>query len=484
MQIMKSLILLLIALVGLAYCSDVIELTDANFDQNLKEHDVVLVEFFAPWCGHCKTLAPKYEVAATQLKGKAHIAKIDCTLNEKTCGRFEVRGYPTLKLFRHGQPSEYNGVRETDGLVSFMKKQVLPAVSKLESSDIKTFSESDKVVVIGFFESYEGKEYEIFNQVAGKLRDDYTFGVSTDAEIAKELGLDDLPGVLLFKKFDERKNELEGQFDEESLGNFIKVNAIPTMDDIGPQNYQKFTESGLPLAYLFVTEENRAAVGPQVEVVAKEFKGKVNFVYIDAQQYGGHASNLNLKAGEWPAFSVQFPQENQKFPLTGAVTTESVRKHVEGVLSGEILPSIKSQPVPASQGNVKVLVGKNYAEIVDQKKDVLVEFYAPWCGHCKKLSPIYDELGEFYANDKNLIIAKMDATENDLPAGTPFQIQGFPTIKFIKADGTIIDYNGDRTLDDFKKFISQHGTDFDLDEVDDEDDHDDHHDKAPKKDEL
>jgi len=477
--------LLLLALFGMALGSDVIELSTDNFDDQIKENSVILVEFFAPWCGHCKTLAPKYEKAATDLKGKAPIAKVDCTLSEPVCTRFGVRGYPTLKLFRDGKHSEYNGAREAEALVSYMKKQVLPAVSVLESGDVKAFADSDKVVIIGFFENTEGVEYSAFIQVAKQLRDDYTFGVSSDSALATELGAK-LPGVILFKKFDDRKNVYdESSFTKDDLADFIQLNSVPTMDEIGPQNYQKFIDSGLPLAYLFVTDEDRATTGPLVESVAKEFKGKVNFVYIDAQQYGGHASNLNLKSGNWPAFSVQFPKDNQKFPLNEKITTESVHKHVSGILSGDIKPSIKTQPVPATQGNVKVLVGSNYAELVNEKdKDKLVEFYAPWCGHCKKLAPIYDELGDFYASDPHITIAKMDATENDLPAGTTFQIQGFPTIKFIKADGSIVDYNGDRSLSHLKEFISENATDFD--DGDDGDDDDDHAAEAtkPKKDEL
>jgi len=239
---------------------------------------------------------------------------------------------------------------------------------------------------------------------------------------------------------------------------FVKSNSVPTMDDIGPSNYQKFVDSGLPLAYLFVTQNNRRAAGSVVEQVAREFRGKVNFVYIDAEQYGGHANNLNLKQGEWPAFAIQNPKDNLKYPYVGEIVVDKIRAHVEGVVGGSITPSIKSQEVPATQGNVVVLVGKNYAEIVSQKKDVFIEFYAPWCGHCKKLTPIWDQLGDSFASNNDIVIAKMDSTENDLPAGTPFQVQGFPTIKFLKADGTVIDYNGDRTLEDFKKFLSENAT--------------------------
>ena len=80
------------------------------------------------------------------------------------------------------------------------------------------------------------------------------------------------------------------------------------------------------------------------------------------------------------------------------------------------------------------------------------------CGHCKRLKPTWDSLGDHYAAIKDkIIIAKMEATENDLPASVPFKIQGFPTLKFKKA-GTkeFIDYEGDRSLESFITFLEEH----------------------------
>lgn len=117
-----SLLFAFFACVAFVFASDVLDLTQDDFDETLEKNDVILVEFFAPWCGHCKNLAPKYEKAATELKGVAALAKVDCTAQEAICQRFDVRGYPTLKVFREGKPSEYNGGREADAIVSFMKK--------------------------------------------------------------------------------------------------------------------------------------------------------------------------------------------------------------------------------------------------------------------------------------------------------------------------------------------------------------------------
>jgi len=125
-----------------------------------------------------------------------------------------------------------------------------------------------------------------------------------------------------------------------------------------------------------------------------------------------------------------------------------------------VKPKVKSQPVPKKQsGPVTVVVGSSFEKIVlDKKKDVLIELYAPWCGHCKKLDPIYKNLAKQFKNSKNLVIAKMDATANDTPDG--YSASGYPTIYFATAGNkqTPISYSGDRSLDDLVKFIKEHAT--------------------------
>ena len=96
--------------------SDVVSLTKDTFDDFIKSHDLVLAEFFAPWCGHCKALAPKYEEAATELKAKnIPLVKVDCTEEEEVCKNYGVEGYPTIKVFRGLDSSKpYLGARQSD----------------------------------------------------------------------------------------------------------------------------------------------------------------------------------------------------------------------------------------------------------------------------------------------------------------------------------------------------------------------------------
>lgn len=90
---------------------------------------------------------------------------------------------------------------------------------------------------------------------------------------------------------------------------------------------------------------------------------------------------------KWPAFAIQETVKNQKFPLDQSkkLTEKEVGDFVQDFVDGKIKPSIKSEPIPEKQdGPVKVIVAHNYEDVVmEVDKDVLVEFYAPWCGHCK-----------------------------------------------------------------------------------------------------
>jgi len=133
--------------------------------------------------------------------------------------------------------------------------------------------------------------------------------------------------------------------------------------------------------------------------------------------------------------------------------TNSLVNYLKAVEKDKYQRYIRSEPIPPQDGPVTILVGRNFEEIVfDDTKDVFVEFYAPWCGHCKKLSPIWDELGELFKPAGDIVIAKVDATANTLPRG--INANSYPTLLwFPKNNKMPTTYSQTRTLENLKRFI-------------------------------
>lgn len=267
------------------------------------------------------------------------------------------------------------------------------------------FKSADKLVALAFLASPTEAPAPEFSAFANKHRDDYLFGVTTDREVIEAAGVTP-PAVVLYRSFDEPVTEYPYpavSLTSEDFGNWLKDLAVPIIDQVSGENYQVYAQSGKPLAYLFVdpTDEKRQEYVDALYPVAAKYKGKVNFVWIDAVQFGDHAKALNLVEPKWPSFVVQDIQKQLKYPLdqNKEVSAELVDDLVESYLTGKIEPSLKSQPIPETQDEpVFVLVQKQFEEVVyDDSKDVFVEFYASWCGHCKRLKPIWDDLAKHFS---------------------------------------------------------------------------------------
>lgn len=127
---MKPFITLLLLVISLATTSAaVIDLTDSTFEHQTQASTGQttgkwFVKFYAPWCGHCKTLAPTWEDLSDRLQeSDVHdviIAKVDCTQEKEVCNRFNIKGFPSLKYFANRKMFAYKGERNIDALYDFV----------------------------------------------------------------------------------------------------------------------------------------------------------------------------------------------------------------------------------------------------------------------------------------------------------------------------------------------------------------------------
>jgi len=483
MRLLAGLLLLGAALGEIAKEEGVLVLTDKNFQEALDANEFILVEFYAPWCGHCKALAPEYAKAAGILAEKGSpiaLAKLDATEEPKIAEQFEVRGYPTLKFFRNGKDTEYNGGRTADTIVSWLEKKTGPAAKTLATVDeAKAFVADNDIAIIGFFDSVDSDGAKAFLAAAGNM-DDFPFAITSEAAVLAEYKA---AGVVIFKNFDEGRNDMEGELTEESVTAFVAGNSLPLVVDFSQDTAQKIFSGDIKshlLLFMSGAAEDHAAKVEIARGIAKDYKGQMLFVTIntDEEDHKRIMEFFGMEESELPSMRIiKLEEDMSKFkPASTELSDSNIRAFVKSYLAGELKPHLMSEEIPEDWDKepVKVLVAKNFEEVAkDTAKDVLVEFYAPWCGHCKQLTPVWEKLGEKYKDHESIIIGKMDATANELE---DIKVQGFPTIKLIqKETNKIIDYNGERTLDGFVKFLESGGVhgaaaEGDDDEEDEDDD--------------
>lgn len=155
--------------------SAVLDLIPDNFDKIAFSGKPALVEFFAPWCGHCKTLAPVYEKLAQDFafaKDKIAIAKVNADQEKSLGSRFGIQGFPTIKYFdgKSDKPEDYNGGRDLESLTEFIVKKTGIKVKKTKAppSQVdmltdKTFIEKiggDKDVLVAFTAPWCGRKFQ------------------------------------------------------------------------------------------------------------------------------------------------------------------------------------------------------------------------------------------------------------------------------------------------------------------------------------
>nr|KJB16308.1 hypothetical protein B456_002G222600 [Gossypium raimondii] len=299
----------------------VLTLDHSNFTDTVSKHDFIVVEFYAPWCGHCKHLAPEYEKAASILSKHdppIFLAKVDADdeANKDLASQYDVKGYPTLQILRNGGKNvqEYKGPREADGIVEYLKKQSGPASVEIKlTEDASNLIDDKKIVIVGVFPKFSGEEFESYMALAEKLRSDYDFGHTLDAKHLPR-GESSVVGPLvrLFKPFDELVVDFK-DFKPEALEKFIEESSIPlvTLFNKDPSNHPfvaKFYNSPNAKAMLFadLSTEGFDSLQSKYREVAEQYKGKgISFLLGDVEASQAAFQYFGVEESQVPLIIIQ-----------------------------------------------------------------------------------------------------------------------------------------------------------------------------------
>jgi len=359
---------------------------DENNFKNLVSGSPHFVMFFAPWCGHCKRLAPVWEELAAKhnkdVDSEVTIAKVDCTVATSLCSEQDVTGYPTLKFFKSGAEKDdgvkYRGNRDAASLEKFIADKLGNEVAEEKPAK----PESAEAVVENGLHILTGSS---FSDVVGKGDTFVKFYA---------------PWCGHCQKLAPAWDELAANFKSDKQVKIAKVDC--TQHQAVCQEHEV---RGYPTLGYFRN-------GRKIET----YKG---------------ARNL--------------PE------LTSFVNTQKAAAGKDDTEDGKV-------PEPKTGSPVAKLDNDNFEDEI-KSGVAFVKFFAPWCGHCKRLAPTWEELAKKYQDTTGVVIGHVDCTADDnlnRPLCNAQGVKGFPTLIVFKDGVKVEEYSGGRDLAALAKFVEKH----------------------------
>ncbi|CAG0884424.1 unnamed protein product [Cyprideis torosa] len=448
-----------------------------NFHHVVQSRDLIMVEFFAPWCNHCRDLAPIYGAAAKRLKKyKVPLAKVDVMQEEDLSNQYGAQMIPQLMIFQKGkEPYVYEEARTLKAIVQHMRKLRDPnwnpppnAVHEITPETFDDFIKQYTWVLLAFvsptcqFSQLLEPEFE---SAASELKEDNVVLAKIDGTKARRLAdkytIQGWPSLKVFH---------EGEV----------INYDGPRDDTGIVKYMrdmiKFPSQELDSLKVRDSQRDACTVIQYVRQklldVAKDYLGSNSIIFAVSHEaeyqdelklLGLDDSGEDVNIGLWVNDNVRFAME----PVE-VLTSEAIRDFIRKAGSSKLKQVVKA-PLTAkdqSQYSIKVVTASNFDELVrNSKNDVLVKFEGKGCVECEAAEPMFKQLAELTKTEfPNLDLARFDLFQNDFPPRfirptTP------PFLVFLPAeDKDPVEYKGAGQLEDIKRFITKHSSIFLTDE--------------------
>ncbi|XP_025967861.2 protein disulfide-isomerase-like protein of the testis isoform X1 [Dromaius novaehollandiae] len=447
--------------------NDVLLLKKNNFDQALKETKYLLVEFYVSLS---QNLSKEFAEAARQLEKEApriQFGKIDVTDQHDLRKEFNIQQFPTVKFFVDGSrkdPIDCKGVREASAFITWVKRRTGPSTVLINSTaQAEAMINAEDLAVIGFFKELHNDSVDVFCETARDVPE-MPFGMTTSEEVCANYGIQKST-LVVFKKGKPVHNEVleDGSQNKLDLTGLIKTFTLDLVTEYNLETSVKIFDVPVESHILLFTPKSSQTFNATYEnykSAAAEFRGKIMFVLVDTNETrnGRVFEYFRITQADVPAVRILNLTRDAKYKMPAdEVTVENLRHFCQSYLDGKAKLHLSSEEIPEDWDKmpVKVLVGKNFNRIVfNETMTVFVMFYAPWSYDCTELLPIWDKLGEEYESRKDITIAKIDVTANDILS---IVLDRYPFFRLFPAgpDYQVVAYAGEHTLKAFSEFLEE-----------------------------
>eukprot|EP00252_Welwitschia_mirabilis_P004313 TRINITY_DN1462_c0_g1_i1.p1 TRINITY_DN1462_c0_g1~~TRINITY_DN1462_c0_g1_i1.p1 ORF type:complete len:362 (-),score=83.93 TRINITY_DN1462_c0_g1_i1:209-1294(-) len=327
---------------------DVTALTPDTFENEVGKDRGALVEFYAPWCGHCKKLAPEYEKLASNFKRAKSvlIAKVDCDEHKSLCSKYGVSGFPTIKWFPKGslEPKDYHGGRTAEDLAEFVNTEGGTNVKIAATpSDVVVLSSENfdsivldetKDVLVEFYAPWCGHCKHLaptYEKVASTFKLDRDVVIANlDADkykdLAEKYGVSGYPTLKFFPKNNKAGEDYDEGRDLDSFVEFINKRTGTNRDAQGRLNSEAGKVSSLDALvkeFLDAAQNERAAILTKIEEESEKLTGKVASY---GKIYAKTAKKVIEKGAHYPKNEVERLQRILEKSVSPAKADEFVVK--------------------------------------------------------------------------------------------------------------------------------------------------------------
>lgn len=285
-------VILLVALVATAVAKkeDLLVLNNENFYEELEKHGKVFVKFYAPWCGHCKRLAPAWEELAGTVEGVT-VAEMDCTVeaHEPICSTYRVTGFPTIVFIENDVGwMKYEDSREVEDMRAWALEMAGPASKKLEDAKTTPKSKEISFILLG---AEKQEDIDAWNKAMNSHKGQY--GIFHTQSMEYEDIKVEKPSILVLKFREEPKVV---DFDAEKIADIVRANNRLLVNELGPKNFSTLASDADHTMWItFVRnthDEEFDAEFNKLKAAAQKCGEGVNFSYINAVNFEPFTKNF------------------------------------------------------------------------------------------------------------------------------------------------------------------------------------------------
>lgn len=415
----------------------VVFLDDDNFDEAREKHPKMMVFFYAPWCGHCKTTKPDYTDASEEVMFTATMAAVDCTQSKNVCEKFGVKGYPSIKWFdsSDSEGTEYTEGRSSGAFITYIKKQVGDVQENFEGVDFSKMrvKQLKKILKDRGVECKGCTDKSEFLDLVVQHHADEKKKPAAKKQGAKKSTLVNGMTFAQERRYKAAKEVADKGWEENG-----------DVKHLVDYEFEAFREQEGKLAVMFYAPwcGHCKTMKPEWAKASTELKGQVTLSAMDCDINPETCRKYN--ANSYPTVLFFKDKDDTKGKPVAGRTAQAMVKFLTKQMDPNAVPEkFENEPTwGADSGDVIFMTEDHWDQYRQEHPKMWVMFYAPWCGHCKSMKP---SVGKAATQLKDAMpVVAVDCTEHT-GLCAKFGIKGYPSIQYFdSADDKGEEYTGSR----------------------------------------